>query len=113
VTSQFGFRDNEVGEVPGSIPVSPISSRNGSDLRRRRSWAALNLNTARAVDLVGDGATGPDVCESCERTAGHAPGAIHVALGDIDGAARSRLDRPVLVISPTGVHSLTSRGGKC
>jgi rhodanese-related sulfurtransferase len=64
------------------------------------------VKAARALDLVRDGATLLDVRESSEWKSGHAPGAVHVALGNIDQAPkRLRQDRPVVVMCATGVRS--------
>jgi rhodanese-related sulfurtransferase len=63
----------------------------------------------RALELVRDGASLLDVRESSEWKSGHAPGAIHVALGDIDKAPR-RLPkgRPVVVMCASGMRSRTA-----
>jgi rhodanese-related sulfurtransferase len=63
----------------------------------------------RAVEVVRGGASLLDVRESHEWKSGHAPGAIHVALGDIDKAPR-RLPkgRPVVVMCASGMRSRTA-----
>jgi rhodanese-related sulfurtransferase len=63
----------------------------------------------QALDLVQHGATLLDVRESSEWRSGHAPGAIHVALGDI-GKAPGRLlrERPVVVMCASGMRSRTA-----
>ncbi len=63
----------------------------------------------RALDLVRGGASLLDVRESSEWKSGHAPGAVHVALGEIDKAPR-RLPkgRPVVVMCASGVRSRTA-----
>ncbi len=60
----------------------------------------------RAVEVVRGGASLLDVRENDEWQSGHAPGAIHVALGDIDKAPR-RLPkgRPVVVMCASGMRS--------
>jgi rhodanese-related sulfurtransferase len=63
----------------------------------------------QALGLVRGGATLLDVRESSEWKSGHAPGAVHVALGDIDKAPR-RLPqgRPVVVMCASGMRSRTA-----
>jgi len=63
----------------------------------------------RAVEVVRGGASLLDVRENDEWRSGHAPGAIHVALGDIDKAPR-RLPkgRPVVVMCASGMRSRTA-----
>ena len=58
----------------------------------------------RALEVVRGGASLLDVRESSEWRSGHAPGAIHVPLGDIDKAPR-RLPkgRPVVVMCASGI----------
>ncbi|MHB8273655.1 MAG: rhodanese-like domain-containing protein [Dermatophilaceae bacterium] len=64
------------------------------------------VKAARALDLVRDGATLLDVRESSEWKSGHAPGAIHVALGNIDQAPRRlHQGRPVVVMCASGMRS--------
>ena len=67
------------------------------------------VKAAQALDLVRDGATLLDVRESSEWKSGHAPGAIHVALGNIDQAPR-RLHhgRPIVVMCASGMRSRTA-----
>jgi rhodanese-related sulfurtransferase len=67
------------------------------------------IKAERALDLVRGGATLLDVRENKEWKSGHAPGAVHVALGDIDKAPR-RLPqgRPVVVMCATGMRSRTA-----
>lgn len=67
------------------------------------------VKAAQALDLVRDGATLLDVRESSEWKSGHAPGAIHVALGNIDQAPRRlRQGRPVVVMCASGMRSRTA-----
>jgi rhodanese-related sulfurtransferase len=63
----------------------------------------------RALEVVRGGASLLDVRESSEWKSGHAPGAIHVPLGDIDKAPR-RLPkgRPVVVMCASGMRSRTA-----
>ena len=62
-----------------------------------------------ALEVVRGGASLLDVRENDEWKSGHAPGAIHVALGDIDKAPR-RLPkgRPVVVMCASGMRSRTA-----
>jgi rhodanese-related sulfurtransferase len=67
------------------------------------------VKAERALDLVKDGATLLDVRENSEWKSGHAPGAIHVSLGNIDQAPRRlRQGRPVVVMCATGMRSRTA-----
>jgi rhodanese-related sulfurtransferase len=67
------------------------------------------VKVARALDLVQHGATLLDVREKSEWKSGHAPGAVHVALGDIDQAPRRlRKERPVVVMCASGMRSRTA-----
>jgi rhodanese-related sulfurtransferase len=62
-----------------------------------------------ALELVRGGATLLDVRENSEWKSGHAPGAVHVALGDIDKAPRRlRQGRPVVVMCASGMRSRTA-----
>ena len=64
------------------------------------------VKVARALELVRDGATLLDVRENGEWKSGHAPGAIHVPLGDIDKAPRRlKQGRPVVVMCASGMRS--------
>jgi rhodanese-related sulfurtransferase len=67
------------------------------------------IKAEQALGLVRGGATLLDVRESSEWKSGHAPGAVHVALGDIDKAPR-RLPqgRPVVVMCASGMRSRTA-----
>ena len=97
---------------------SSISSRTPSFLDRvqrlfggRRAAGRLGstVKAVRALDLVRGGATVLDVRENSEWKSGHAPGAVHVALGNIDQAPkRLRRDRRVVVMCATGVRSRTA-----
>jgi rhodanese-related sulfurtransferase len=63
----------------------------------------------RALELVRGGATLLDVRENSEWKSGHAPGAVHVPLGDIDKAPRRlRQGRPVVVMCASGMRSRTA-----
>ena len=67
------------------------------------------VKVAQALELVRDGATLLDVRENGEWKSGHAPGAIHVPLGDIDKAARRiKQGRPVVVMCASGMRSRTA-----
>jgi rhodanese-related sulfurtransferase len=67
------------------------------------------VKVAQALALVREGATLLDVRENGEWKAGHAPGAIHVPLGDIDKAPRRlKQGRPVVVMCASGVRSRTA-----
>jgi rhodanese-related sulfurtransferase len=67
------------------------------------------IKAERALDLVRGGATLLDVRENNEWKSGHAPGAVHVALGDIDKAPRRlRQGRPVVVMCASGMRSRTA-----
>jgi len=67
------------------------------------------VKAGRALDLVRDGASLLDVRESSEWQSGHAPGAIHVALGNIDQAPRRlKQGRPVVVMCASGMRSRTA-----
>ena len=67
------------------------------------------VKAAQALDLVRDGATLLDVRESSEWMSGHAPGAIHIPLGDIEKAPRRlRQGRPVVVMCASGMRSRTA-----
>jgi rhodanese-related sulfurtransferase len=70
---------------------------------------AAKIDATRALDLVKDGATLLDVRESSEWKSGHAPGAIHIPLGDIDQAPRRlHKGRPVVVVCASGMRSRTA-----
>jgi rhodanese-related sulfurtransferase len=67
------------------------------------------IKAERALELVRGGATLLDVRENSEWKSGHAPGAVHVALGDIDKAPRRlRQGRPVVVMCASGTRSRTA-----
>ena len=67
------------------------------------------IKAERALELVRGGATLLDVRENSEWKSGHAPGAVHVALGDIDKAPRRlRQGRPVVVMCASGMRSRTA-----
>ena len=64
------------------------------------------IKAGRALEAVRGGATVLDVRENSEWKSGHAPGAIHVALGNIDQAPRRlRQGRPVVVMCASGMRS--------
>jgi rhodanese-related sulfurtransferase len=67
------------------------------------------IKAERALELVRGGASLLDVRESSEWKSGHAPGAVHVPLGDIDKAPRRlRQGRPVVVMCASGMRSRTA-----
>jgi len=67
------------------------------------------IKAERALELVRGGATLLDVRENSEWKSGHVPGAVHVALGDIDKAPRRlRQGRPVVVMCASGMRSRTA-----
>jgi len=67
------------------------------------------VKAAQALDLARDGATLLDVRESSEWKSGHAPGGIHVALGNIDQAPRRlHQGRPIVVMCASGMRSRTA-----
>ena len=67
------------------------------------------IKAERALETVRSGATLLDVRESSEWKSGHAPGAVHVPLADIDKAARRlRQGRPVVVMCASGIRSRTA-----
>jgi rhodanese-related sulfurtransferase len=87
-----------LGRLRRLVGGKPASGRLGS-----------NVDAARALDLVRSGATLLDVRESSEWRSGHAPGAVHVALGDIDQAPpRLQQGRPVVVMCASGMRSRTA-----
>jgi rhodanese-related sulfurtransferase len=64
------------------------------------------IKAEHALDVVRGGAALFDVRETSEWKSGHAPGAIHVALGDIDQAPRRLPNgRPVVVMCGSGMRS--------
>src|SRR5664279_4221406 len=67
------------------------------------------VKAEQALDLVRDGATLLDVRESSEWKSGHAPDAIHAALGNIDQAPRRlHQGRPIVVMCASGMRSRTA-----
>ena len=67
------------------------------------------ITAERSLEVVRGGATLLDVRESSEWKSGHAPGAIHIPLGDIDRAPRRlRQGRPVVVMCASGMRSRTA-----
>lgn len=97
--------------MTNSAAPSPISSA----LQRLRGMfggapadgsLGSKLKAERALDLVRGGASLLDVRENSEWKSGHAPGAIHVPLGEIDKAAkRLPKGRPVVVMCASGMRS--------
>ena len=67
------------------------------------------IKAERALEVVRGGATLLDVREGGEWKSGHASGAIHIPLGDIDKAPRRlRQGRPVVVMCASGMRSRTA-----
>lgn len=67
------------------------------------------VKAEQALELVRNGATLLDVRESSEWKSGHAPSAIHVALGNIDQAPRRlHQGRPIVVMCASGMRSRTA-----
>jgi rhodanese-related sulfurtransferase len=67
------------------------------------------IKAEHALEVVRGGATLLDVREGSEWKSGHAPGAIHIPLGDIDKAPRRlRQGRPVVVMCASGMRSRTA-----
>ena len=101
-----------------TAPTSPTSSPTPSVLDRLRTFFGgqpadgrlrPKIKVAQALELVRDGATLLDVRENGEWKSGHAPGAIHVPLGDIDKAPRRiKQGRPVVVMCASGMRSRTA-----
>ena len=97
---------------------SPAANRAPSVLERLRRLfggqpadgsLGSKIKAERAMELVRSGATLLDVRENSEWKFGHAPGAVHVALGDIDKAPRRlRRGRPVVVMCVSGMRSRTA-----
>ena len=100
------------------MTTSPTSSPTPSLLDRVRTLFGAQpaegrlrskVKVAQALALVRDGATLLDVRENGEWKSGHAPGAIHVPLGDIDKAPRRiKAGRPVVVMCASGMRSRTA-----
>jgi rhodanese-related sulfurtransferase len=100
------------------LTTSPTSSPPPSFLDRMRQLFGgqpadgrlrPKVKVAQALELVRDGATLLDVRENNEWKSGHAPGAIHVPLGDIDKAPRRiKQGRPVVVMCASGMRSRTA-----
>jgi rhodanese-related sulfurtransferase len=97
---------------------TPIPSAKPSVLDRLRGMfggdpadgsLGSKIKGERALEVVRGGASLLDVRENSEWKSGHAPGAIHVPLGDIDKAPR-RLPkgRPVVVMCASGMRSRTA-----
>jgi len=101
-----------------TAPTPPTSSPTPSVLDRLRTFFGgqpadghlrPKIKVAQALELVRDGATLLDVRENGEWKSGHAPGAIHVPLGDIDKAPRRiKQGRPVVVMCASGMRSRTA-----
>ncbi len=67
------------------------------------------IKAERALEVVRGGATLLDVRENSEWKSGHAPGAVHVTLGNIEQAPRRlRQGRPVVVMCASGMRSRTA-----
>lgn len=100
------------------MTASPTPDRTPSLLERLRGLfgggpadGRLNatVDATRALELVKDGATLVDVRESSEWKSGHAPGAIHIPLGQIEQAPkRLHQGRAVVVVCASGMRSRTA-----
>ena len=87
-----------LGRLRGMFGAQPADGSLGSKIKAER-----------ALEVVRGGATLLDVRESSEWKSGHAPGAIHIPLGDIDKAPRRlRQGRPVVVMCASGMRSRTA-----
>lgn len=102
---------------PDSSAASPSDASTSIVDRLRRLFVhgpadgrlAPTVNVARALELMQDGAQMLDVRENNEWKGGHAPAAVHVALGNLDAAPRRlRKDRPVVVVCASGMRSRTA-----
>lgn len=94
--------------TPPSAPTPSVLDRIKSLFGAGPSDGSLRptIKAARAVELVTGGATLVDVRESTEWRAGHAPGAVHIPLGQITrGARRLQKGRPVVVVCASGMRS--------
>ncbi len=70
------------------------------------STPAIDIDPAAALELVGSGAFLLDVREDDEWTAGHAPQAVHVAMGSVsDRIDEIPSDRTVVCICRIGGRS--------
>jgi rhodanese-related sulfurtransferase len=95
--------------TPGLTPSVLDRVRQRFGWQRADGSLGSKIKAEQALGLVRGGATLLDVRESSEWNSGHAPGAVHVALGDIDKAPR-RLPqgRPVVVMCASGMRSRTA-----
>jgi rhodanese-related sulfurtransferase len=101
-----------------TMTASPTPDRTPSLLERLRGLfggdpadgrLGAKVDATRAVALVKDGATLVDVRESSEWRSGHAPGAIHIPLGQIEQAPkRLHQGRAVVVVCASGMRSRTA-----
>lgn len=67
-----------------------------------------NVDAARGVALVKDGATLVDVRESAEWKAGHAREALHIPLGKLaTSTGRLPKGKPVVVVCASGMRSMS------
>jgi rhodanese-related sulfurtransferase len=105
----------EPTETRPATPTPPSTPRTLDRLRRLFGAApddgslGSTIKAGRALELVRGGATLLDVREDGEWKSGHAPGAVHVPLGDIDKAPRRlRQGRPVIVMCASGMRSRTA-----
>jgi rhodanese-related sulfurtransferase len=100
------------------MTASPTPDRTPSLLERLRGLfggdpadgrLSAKVDATRAVALVKDGATLVDVREPSEWRSGHAPGAIHIPLGQIEQAPkRLHQGRAVVVVCASGMRSRTA-----
>lgn len=66
------------------------------------------VSPGEAVTLQAKGSVLVDVRESHEWTEGHAPGAVHVPLGEIEASAQRFEERQVLAVCRSGHRSATA-----
>ena len=97
-TPPFTPRPRVLDRLGGFFSEQPADRTLGSKIRAER-----------AVALVHGGATLLDVRQNSEWKSGHAPGAVHVPLGDIDKASgRLRQGRQVVMMCASGMRSRTA-----
>lgn len=96
---------------PTPTPTRSVLDRLRGMFGRQPAHGSLGstIKAERALEVVRSGATLLDVREGSEWKSGHAPGAIHIPLADIDKAPRRlRQGRPVVVMCASGMRSRTA-----
>ena len=96
---------------PTPTPTRSVLDRLRGMFGRQPADGSLGskIKAERALEVVRGGATLLDVREGGEWKSGHAPGAIHLPLADIDKAPRRlRQGRPVVVMCASGMRSRTA-----